>query len=442
MTPKGTDAVGAKSTLQAPRGMHDLLPEAAPWYRHVTRTASAVAEYYGFTYVETPMLEDAALFRRAIGEATDVVSKEMYSVRAGSESLALRPEGTVGIMRAYLEHGMHTLPQPVMLYTHGVFFRHEKPQAGRLREFRQFDIEILGEANPVADATVIQVFYRTLADLGFKNVSVKINSLGDLEHRATYRRHLVAFYKKHFRSLSKDERARLAKNPLRLLDSKEPHLIEINREAPAMIEFLSGPAKKSFRDVLEFLDAAEIPYELDDHLVRGLDYYTHTVFEIFVGTGGDNETIGHLAVGGGGRYDGLAALVGRHPVPAVGAAFGIDRIVELARARTMALPKEARPQVFFIHLGALAAYQSLQVMEILRGAGIHAAQSIGSDSLRDQLAVALKRNIQYALILGQKEAMEKTIIIQDLETRSQETVPINDLAKSIKQRLRSERAHA
>jgi len=254
--------------------MHDILPEDAGLLEHIVEKAKKLAEFYGYSPIKTPHLESAELFLRPLGETSDVVEKQMYALRTrGGDFLALRPEGTAGIMRAYQQNGMSSWPQPVKLYYEGAFFRHENPQRGRFREFRQFGLEMLGDQDAALDAEIIKIFYLALSELGFKNVAVRINSIGDKECRPQYKKELANYYKKKFNYLCKDCKRRLKDNPMRMLDCKEEECLEHKAGAPQMINHFCEACKNHFKAVLEFLDEAKIPYLLDHHLVRGFDYY-------------------------------------------------------------------------------------------------------------------------------------------------------------------------
>ncbi|MBI2021243.1 histidine--tRNA ligase, partial [Candidatus Giovannonibacteria bacterium] len=336
-----------KEIPQAPKGMHDLLPADAKYLEKILECAREISEFYGFMPIETPHLENADLFLRPLGETSDVIEKQMYTLRTkGGDLLALRPEGTASIMRAYNENGMGSWPQPVKLSYGGSFFRYESPQKGRFREFRQFGIEILGEADPVMDAVAIKIFTLILSELGFENVITHVNSIGDKECRPIYKRELTNYYKKKFNYLCKDCKRRLKENPLRLLDCKVPGCIELKGQAPQMIEHLCSACSTHFKNVLEFLDEGKIPYFMDNYLVRGFDYYGRTVFEIFLEEESkkeekvadqndknsqkeeeEKELPARIALGGGGRYDDLMSLLGGKPLPAVGWAMGIERII-------------------------------------------------------------------------------------------------------------------
>lgn len=423
-----------KNTLQAPKGMHDILPKEYAFYKAIYDKAEEIANYYGFMPIATPHLEKTDLFTATLGETSDVVEKQMYSLRTrGGDKLTLRPEGTASIMRSYIENGMQTWPQPVMLQYKGSFFRHEKPQKGRFREFQQFGLEIIGEEKAIAEATVIKVFTLILEELGLKSTIVHINSLGDKSCKSSYKKDLTSFYRKKANQICKDCKKRLTKNPLRLLDCKEEKCIEIKSEAPQMIDHLCADCKQYFKEVLEFLDLSDIPYFLDTRLVRGLDYYSRTVFEIFEDK---QEESSRMALASGGRYDYLSQVISNKKLPAFGGALGVDRLAQLMMEREISIKGTKAPKIFFIQFGKSAKYKSLKIIEMLRKAHIPMMQSISKDTLKSQLRIASKLNIPYALILGQKEALEDSIIIKDMNTGTQETVPTEKVVEFIKNKLK------
>lgn len=412
--------------------MADILPEDYIFYQNIYDKAEEIASYYGFQPIKTPLLEKAELFTTSIGIATDIVEKQMYLLKTrGGDKLALRPEGTAPVMRSYLEHGMHNLPQPVMLWYKGSFFRHENPQKGRSREFQQFGLEIINEAKPVAEAIIIQVLKLTLEELGVGPVIVHINSIGDKECRANYRKELVHYYRKKEKNLCKDCQRRLKTNPLRLLDCKEQKCLELKEEAPQIIDYLCAPCKEHLKEVLEFLDSRQISYFLNTNLVRGLDYYTRTVFEIFEDREGASD-----ALAAGGRYDYLAKTLGKKDFPAAGGAIGVDRTVELMKEKKIAAKHKRPAKVFLVQLGTAAKYKSLEIIEMFRKAHLPLSQSISKDSLRGQLKLAGKFNAPYALILGQKEALENSIIVRDMESGTQESVAIEKVVEVIKNKIK------
>lgn len=419
-----------QQTISSPRGMRDISGEEYYKFQGFFEKAQEIAVYYGFTPIETPILEHEETFTSAVGVGTDIVDKEMYTLKTkGGDHLAMRPEHTAGIMRSYIEHGMNSVPQPVMLYHSGPVFRHDKPQKGRYREFYQFDVDAIGSEKSVVDALVIKTIYTILEESGGKDLVVTINSIGDKDSRPAYLRELTNYYKKHFKDLAEIDQERLKTNPMRILDSKDPKTQEINQGAPDTMSFLSASGKKHFKEVLEYLDEMGISYQIDKTLVRGLSYYTHTVFEI-IETQEDGST---LTIAGGGRYDYLAKELGsKKDIPAMGGSIGIDRVVERPWFKNLAPRIMKKPKVYFIQVGFEAKLKSLNVIEILRKAHIPIAQSLSKDSLGAQLAVAEKSGAPYVLIFGQKEAVEQSVIVRNMETRGQETVALSELGQYIK----------
>ena len=420
--------------LQSPKGMRDLIDSDFYSFQGFFEKAAEVALYYGFKPIETPILEKEGLFERGVGNGTDIVNKEMFSLKTkGGDRLVLRPEGTASVMRAYVEHGMFSLPQPLMFYYHGPFFRHENPQKGRYRQFYQFGLEILGTKKSIADATIINLTRLILEEAGITNLKFKINSLGCSDCRGAFRRELVSYYRKNVKSICADCRERLKTNPLRLLDCKNPNCQEVKLGAPEAISYLCTPCKAHFKEVLEYLDALGINYEIDNTLVRGLDYYTRTVFEVFVEQKDDDGTVNSLALGGGGRYDNLAkSLNVKKEIPAVGVSLGVDRITELASYAKLSPRLLKKPKVFFIQLSFDAKLRSFEIIEALRLAKIPVRHSLSKDSLSAQLGSAEKLGAPFTIILGQKEAIDGTVIVRNMDTRSQDTIKIAKLAEYLK----------
>ncbi len=423
--------------LQAPRGMRDLIGD--DYYNHqgFFEKAQEICEYYGFTPIQTPVLEHEEVFMKGVGDGTDIVDKEIYCLRTkGGDKLALRPEDTAAVMRAYIEHGMQSLPQPVKFYFYEPMFRHDKPQKGRYREHYQFGIETLGSPKSIMDAITIKIALIILKEAGVENVRVKINSIGDAESRKDYLKDLTNYYKKFMNKMSADDRQRMKTNPMRILDSKDPALAEINAAAPQSVSSLNAISKKHFKEVLEYLNEMKIDYELDHTLVRGLDYYTHTVFEFFTEAKADPENPGkelkQNALGGGGRYDYLAKTMGhKKNVPGVGFGLGVDRIIEASSKKLV--PKVKRKEkIYFIQLGADAKMKSMNIIEILREARIGVTHALAKDSLGSQLAVAEKLGLPYTIIFGQKEALENCVLVRDMENRSQKSISIDKLADYLK----------
>ncbi|MBI2450128.1 MAG: histidine--tRNA ligase [Candidatus Nealsonbacteria bacterium] len=428
-----------QAKFQTPSGMHDILPEDQPIYQKIYNTAAHVAEFYGFQRIDTPIIEDAELFSKGVGLTTDIVEKQMYTFKSkGGDYLALRPEFTAAISRSYIEHGMFNLSQPVKLYTSGPLFRYERPQFGRFRQFHQIDLESFGEKSPAIDTQIIQIFHNILKELKFKNLVIEVNSIGDSQCRPYYKKLLTNYLKARESSLCSDCRRRLRENPLRVLDCKEEKCQPVKAHAPQIIDHLCDECKVHFKQVLEFLDEAELPYRLNPYLVRGLDYYTKTVFEIFEDTE-QGKALGALA--GGGRFDALVKILSGKDVPATGAAAGVERIVQVLKERQKksfdaSQGKEpSQIKVFLAQLGELAKRKSLRLSEEFRKAKIPIAESLGKDSLKTQLRSADKIGAVYALILGQKEALEGTIIIRDMRSGKQDIVKIEKVIAEMQKRL-------
>lgn len=427
--------------IASPKGMRDILDKEYYAFQGFFEKASEVAIYYGYRPIETPILEREAVFTSSLGVGTDIRDKEMYSLKTkGGDHLAMRPEGTAAVMRAYLEHGMHTLPQPVMLYYYGPFFRHENPQRGRLRELRQFGLEILGTQKSIADALIIRTMTLILEEAGFKNISIEINSIGDKECRTGYIRELTTYYKKHLSEICAHCKERVKTNPLRLLDCKDAKCQGPKANAPTPLDSLCNDCRHHFKEVIEYLEEMNISYRINGNLVRGLDYYTRTVFEIMDHTVNERGEIEPLAIASGGRYDLLARSLGsKKDVPAVGGGIGVDRVI-MSSSHKMIDPRIIKkPKIYFIQLGAEAKMKSLGIIEVLRKARVPIAQSLSKDGLGQQLAQAERSGAPFAIIFGQKEALENTVIVRNMETRSQEIVKLEalpDFVKHLKEELR------
>ena len=423
-----------KLKFQTPTGMHDILPNDQRYFKKILERVERIADFYGFKRIETPILEETKLFEKGTGISTEIVQKQMYSFcTKGEDFLTLRPEFTPGIVRAYIEHGMQNLPQPIKLFSFGPLFRYEKPQAGRFRQFHQFNFEIFGEKSPAIDAQIIQLFYNILKELKFKNLIIEINSIGDLNCRSYFKKLLTKYFKLQQADLCSNCQRRLKENSLRILDCKEEKCIAIAGQAPQIIDHICDECSQHFKSVLEFLDELGLPYRLNPYLVRGLDYYTKTVFEIFIET--KEEIQKQNALLGGGRFDTLIELLGGEYTPACGAAAGVERIIELMK-KIATLPPEQAPEVFLAQIGNLAKQKSLKLFEIFYKEKIKIAESFGKDSLRTQLERANRMKVKFTLILGQKEAIENTIIIRDMDTGSQKIVKLDKVVEKIKKELK------
>jgi histidyl-tRNA synthetase len=420
----------AKPKFQTPRGMHDIFSEQWRYYQKILDVVEEFANFYNFERIETPILEETELFTKGIGLTTDIVQKEMFSLRTkGGDHLSLRPEGTAPIVRAYIQHGLQNFPQPIKFWYFGPFFRYERPQSGRLRQFWQFGFEVLGEESPALDAQIILIFYNILKELKFKNLILKINSIGDSFCRPYYKKVLTSYLKSRINSLCQDCKRRLKENPLRVLDCKEETCQRIVSQAPQILDHLCENCKKHLKQTLEFLEELELPYNLDPYLVRGLDYYTKTVFEIFEDTEKGKE-VGALV--GGGRFNALAKILGGGEVPAVGGAGGVERIVLLIKEKAIRFPKEKKAKVFLAQIGDLAKRKALKLIEEFRKEEVPIFESLGRDSLKSQLKVADRLKVKYVLILGQKEALENRILLRDMESGKQKVLNLKKIIKEIK----------
>ena len=416
------------------RGFKDILPEEQPYWDRVEEVMSRIANDYSFQRIRLPILETTALFERSVGKGTDIVEKEMFTFTDQSNSrVSMRPEATAQVVRAYVGHGMLDQPQPVKLWYLGPMFRHDRPQAGRFRQFWQFGLEAIGSHEPIIDAQMIIMCHRLLKELGI-DVTIQINSIGTIDSRREYIMELVGYFKQFRRQLSDVDKKRLQKNPLRLLDSKEPGMDELKVDAPQIVDWLDEPSKQHFMKVLEYLDEMEVPYELNPFLVRGLDYYNRTVFEIF-----PNDSEGKVvnAIGGGGRYDGLVEMLGgREDTPAMGMAMGIERVILAMKHQGIEMPKRRPIDVFFCQLGDAARRKGLSIFEEFRAAGIPTAEAFGKGSLKAQLELADKQEAKVALILGQKEVLDGTIIIRDMESGGQEIVDSTKVVELVAKMLK------
>lgn len=423
-------------TPELVRGFRDVLPDEQWHWDRVEAEARDLAKAYGFGRLQLPTLEHAALFERTLGKETDVVTKEMFVFEdQAGDRLALRPEGTAQVARAYIDHGMVNMPQPVKLWYFQPFFRHERPQHGRYRQFWQVGFEALGSIEPIIDAQVMLMAHRFCKDLGL-DVTLHINTLGSPASRKEYLGHLANYFKQHKSKLSEVDKKRLLKNPLRILDSKEPGIEELKAGAPQIVDYLDPESKAHFMKVLEYLDEADVPYTLNPHLVRGLDYYAHTIFEIMM-TNPPNEDMKEIALGGGGRYDGLVPMLGgRDNIGAMGCAIGVERVILAAKSLGIHQPaEEKKVDVFFCQLGDAARRKGLGVFEKLREGGIVCAEAFGKGALKAQLEIADKLKAKLALILGQKEVLDGTIIIRDMDSGAQEIVDVEKVVGILARRL-------
>lgn len=396
----------------APRGTIDILPEDQPYWEFLRHKIVAVTALFDYQRIDVPIFEETSLYVRGVGEGTDIVDKEMYSfLDKGGRDITLRPEFTAGIVRAYLQHGMKTLPQPVKLYTIGPIFRYERVQAGRYRQHTQFDIECIGEQDPAVDLEVMSVAWELFSHIGFQGLSYQLNNTGCLTCRPNYLRVLVAYYRQHGAGMCEDCTRRLERNPLRLLDCKVEGCQPIIEAAPHISDYLCDECAEHLALLRRYLDALSRPYAMNHRLVRGLDYYTKTVFEVWAqGIGAQN------AVCGGGRYDGLAEELGGDPTPGIGFGSGMERLVLLMKEQGIEVPGLPAPQVALATIGQEAKVRALQLLSDLRGVGIRAVIGFGDRSLRAQLRGANRSQVAYAVILGDDELAAGQARLQDMRS--------------------------
>jgi histidyl-tRNA synthetase len=421
--------------------MHDILPKDFPLWEKLRSIVKNVATFYGFDFIETPIVEYAELFEKSVGDLTDIVQKEMYVFKTkGGDILALRPEGTAGVVRAYIEHGMHTLIQPVKLWYFGPMFRHDSPQALRYRQFYQAGFECIGgETHPAIDVEVIQLTYKILEDFGISNMSIEISSIGCRICRRGYISSLKSFYRPKLKRLCPDCRRRFTENPIRLLDCKEETCKAIRYGAPEIVERLCESCKHHFKKVLELLDDLKYPYLLNPYLVRGLDYYNSTVFEIFAEplNSSEDSPLRNIAIASGGRYDYLVEMLGGPKnTPAFGSAIGIERAISAYIQQKRKIPESSKPSVFLVQLGDMARTFALKLIEDFRKEDVPISISLGRDSIKSQLKVADRLGAKIALIIGHKEAIDGNIIFRDMQSGTQEIVPANQIISVVKDRLK------
>ncbi len=425
--------------FQAPRGTRDLLPPERSAFQRLEEAARDLATRYGYQPIETPLFEQASVYERGVGEATDVVEKELFHVQAGRgederERWALRPEPTAGIVRAYVQHGMRTWAQPVKLTLTGPMFRYDRPQAGRYRQFWQFDVEVIGDPGPAIDAEIIELATAFFATAGLEDVQVLVNSIGDGACRPAYVETLRDYFRAHEADLPELERTRLVTNPLRLLDSKDERMAALIAAAPTIDAHLCDDCRAHFDGLLAHLEALSIEPRLSPTLVRGLDYYTRTAFE-FYRSGAEGQ---QQALGGGGRYDGLVELLGGQPTPGIGFGIGLDRVALALAEQSASIPPEPwRPAAVVVSADAQDTVVRLQVATELRGAGLACTADLTTRRLGKQLEGAVRAGAHFAVICGD-ELDEGHVQLRDLKAGTQRQVAVADLAREL---LRAQTQH-
>ena len=421
--------------FQAPRGTQDVLPDMQPYWQAVHDAIRVVTRLHGFRRIDTPAFEYAGLFEKGSGDTTDIVEKEMYVFEdRGGEHLALTPEGTPPICRAYLEHGMASWPQPVRLYTTHQMFRYDRPQKGRYRQHTQFDCEVLGSTDPLVDAEVIAVLWRLYRMLGITGIGVRLGSLDDLEPRRAYIERLKDYYRPFLEKLSEDSQRRFERNPLRLLDSKDDRDQPYKEGAPKLVEQLSPGARAHHETVMDALQASEIPVSIDPLLVRGLDYYNRTVFEIVP----TEDARAQGTVGGGGRYDGLIELLDGPPTPSVGFGSGIERMILEMQRSGVVFESDAAADVYLVHRAEGSGPAVFGLASKLRSAGVAAIVGDSNKSMKAQMRGANSAGAKYAVIIGEDELAKGLGMVKDLAGEGeQQAASLNEIPALLGARLKS-----
>jgi len=429
--------------LQNPRGTKDILPDEQKYWQYIFDIVKTQMGIFGAGRIETPIFEFAETYVRSIGKGTDIIDKEMFGVRRisnfesdnsneeDSRIMVLRPEYTAGIMRSYIQNGMDNLPQPVKLWYFGPAFRYERPQAGRYRIHNQFGVEVIGDSDSLTDVAVIFLAIETLNKIGIKNIKIDINSIGCPICRPKMRKKQIEYFQNFLPDLCPDCNRRYVENPLRIFDCKETKCQRIISGAPPIIDMLCDNCKAHFKEVLENLDSLQVNYNLNPRLVRGLDYYTRTVFEFYL-----NDDDRNLALLGGGRYDALAPILGGKETPAIGWSAGVERIVSVLKEKEIPVLEEQMTDICLIQIGAKAKKVAFVLMKQLVAENLRVTNILGKESLKAQLRAVGKMGARIALIVGQRETMDKTAIFKDMDTGFQETVDQNKLIEFLKKKLK------
>lgn len=420
--------------MKAPRGTVDILPGEAKKWQFVENKIKRVCDRFHFEEIRTPMFEHTELFQRGVGDSTDIVQKEMYTFEdRGGRSLTLRPEGTASVTRAFVENKLYGDPsQPVKLYYFGQMFRYERPQKGRMRQLNQFGVEVLGSADPAVDAEVIDLAMSCYQELGLKSLKLVINSLGDKESRTNHREALVEHFKAHKEELCADCQLRLTQNPLRILDCKKDRDHPAMKTAPSVLEYLNEESRDYFDQVKNYLDSMGISYEIDPNLVRGLDYYNHTAFEIM------SEAKGFGAIttlAGGGRYNGLVEELGGPATPGIGFGMGLERFLMALEAENVDFSIDEKLDCYLVAVGEKAEKEAVRLVHELRKNGIQTDKDYQNRKMKAQFKAADRYKAKYVLILGEDELENQVITVKEMETGKQEKLPLNRLIDTLKEKL-------
>ena len=422
----------ADAKYRTPKGTHDVLPQDHQYMTYIKKAVRHRARQAGFKRIETPIFENREVFERGIGEHTDAVEKELFLVsgkhkKDDDADYALRPETTAATCRAYIEHGMQQLPQPVELYSFGPNFRYDRPQKGRFRQFHQFTFEVIGLRDPSIDAQLLHVLTRILDDIRILDrLELQINNIGTGDNRRAYVEALKDFFIGKERNLPELDRSRLETNPLRLLDSKEEDTQILLKSAPTLDQFIDDESREFHETLLEYLEELDINYKVNPTLVRGLDYYTQTVFEYW-----DQSEGAQNSVAGGGRYDGLIELLGGQPTPGIGFSVGVESVIWQMKEAGIKVPDKDQIDVFVAQLGPEAKKKCLTLITALRDRGVHTLGALGEASLKSQMRLADKFGSKYTLLLGKMEVKNNTIILKDMDAGKQKEIPYDEAIDQI-----------
>ncbi len=419
-----------KIAITSPKGVKDILPDDEKYWSYIKSCIQRIVNLYDYKRIDLPVFEETVLYQRGVGKGTDIVEKEMYTFKdkAGT-SITLRPEFTAGTVRAYIQQGMASMLKPVKLWSIGPVFRYERPQAGRFRQHTQFNVEALGEIDPALDFEIMSIAYDLFTALGFKNLTFQINSIGCQSCRPSYLKKLIRHYRNHSGEFCDECERRLKNNPLRVLDCKRAECQRVIEGAPAIYEELCPECRDHFETLKKYLDRNGRIYRLNRNLVRGLDYYTKTVFEVW------SEEIGaQNAVCGGGRYDGLAEILGGPPTPGVGFASGLERIVMLLKKEDISVPDTNSAAVFFAYQGQDAKMRVVEMLADFRERGISSIMAFGSRSLKAQLREANRRGVEYTVIIGEDELSKDIVQVKHMKGEGQVSISVNDLIPFFKER--------
>lgn len=419
--------------IQKPKGTYDIYGSKANKIKYLKKLINTIMDKYNYCYIQTPIFEFSELFHRGVGETTDIVSKETYDfIDRGQRKMTLRPEGTAGIVRCFIENKLYADTLPFKSYYFGPMFRYERPQAGRSREFNQFGAEVFGSENPLVDAEIISIIVNFFSVLGLKDIKVNINTLGDQESRESHRKALLDYFKPYVDDLCEDCQKRYEKNPLRILDCKIDNRTDIMKNAPKMLDYLNDKSKKHFDKVKECLDAMEISYTVNPNLVRGLDYYTNTVFEVEANI---KEFGSQNVLGAGGRYDNLVETVGGPSIPGVGFAIGIDRLLLALDAENIKIEEENNLDIYAFGLEEKQNTYLISLVNSLRLNGFNVDMDLNNRNLKNNFKHADKLNANFIIIVGEDEVKNNVVTLKDNKTKEEYKVKLEELIEFLGQKI-------